>query len=724
MPRFTAIKTNFTAGELSPRLYGRVDIDRYQNGAAELENVVVYVHGGVARRPGLAFLARAKHQDKRAVLMPYVFSESQAYMLEVGDAYIRVFTSDGRQVQDGAAPFEVQTSYAEADLADLDYCQSADTMFFMHGKYLTSRLRRYGDAAWVFDPVPWIVEPFDEVGTNPELTLAIDDVTAGTGRSFTASEAVFLPADVGRQILATGGVATITAIASPTVATCTISVPFPTASFGAGEWNISGSPQATLTPSAGDPVGASITLTLAPGGWRDDDVGKFVDVNGGLVQIVSVASDTSATGNIHRAMASPVASPPFAWILEGRVWGGYAGHPRTGTFFEQRLWLAGSPGHPQTVWGSRIGQAYNMELGTLATDAVSFDIASEQANPIVNLTQLDVLVPITYGGEFTMRGGNDQPITPTNVTIKQQSNFGSRNIAPERVGNELVFVQRGGRKVRAMSADKINTAQYGAPDLTVLAEHITESGIVGLAYQAEPDSLLYVLRADGVLATCTIDRDQDVIGWARQVTDGAVESVAKIPTPDGDQVWVMVRRTINGQTVRNVERFDPALMTDSAVMQTDLVGKTAWNGFDHLEGCTVAVKADGVAMEPAIVTGGAITLARPAKTLEVGLPYVPRVVALRPELQGTEGSVQASNMRVSEVTVRVLDTVGATINGAPAFARQAGLDVLDRAPPLTTGDVMLETLGWDIGQWRLVIEQPQPYPFHLQAIIAKLTVNP
>ena len=724
MPRVTAVQTNFTAGELSPRLYGRVEIDRYHNGAKVLENVVIYVHGGVARRPGLAYLARAKHDNKRAVLIPYVFNDSQAYMLEVGDAYIRVFTSDGQQVQASpGVPYEVPTTYAEADLPELDYCQSADTMLLTHGDYVTSRLRRYGDAAWVFDAVPWIVQPFDEVGTSPDLSVTIDAVSVAPQIAFTVGSDTFRDADVGRQIISQGGVATITATSS-TIAIADVITPFPSATLAPGTWTIDGSPQTTLTPSVSDPVGRETTLTLSAAGWRPDDVGKFVDVNGGLVQITAVSSATVATGIIHRVMTATVAAAPYSWILQGRVWGGYSGHPRTGTFFEQRLWLAGSPGHPQTVWGSRIGQAYNMELGTLATDAVSFDVASEQANPIVNLTQLDVLVPLTYGGEFTMRGGNDQPITPTNVAIKQQSNFGSRNIPPERVGNELVFVQRGGRKVRAMSADKINTAQYGAPDLTVLAEHITKSGVVGLAYQAEPDSLLYCLRADGVLATCTIDRDQDVIGWARQVTAGAIESVAKIPAPDGDQVWVLVRRTINGATVRTIERFDASMMTDCATVQTDAVGKAAWTGLDHLEGCAVAVKADGVAMQNRTVSGGAITIERAAKLLEVGLPYTCTVAALRPELQGTEGSVQASNMRVSEVTIRVLDTVGATINGAPAFARQAGLDVLDAPPPLETGDVMLETLGWDIGQWNLVIEQPQPYPFHLQAIIAKLTVNP
>ncbi|KAK6697452.1 hypothetical protein SNK04_014024 [Fusarium graminearum] len=119
---------------MSPRLYGRTDIDRYQNGAKLLENVFVLVQGGVIGRYGLRFTQPAKHGDKHAVLIPYVFNRDQAYMLEVGDAYLRVYLQNGAQVQREVspgvfAPFEIQTDYAEADLDSIDYVQSADTMF-------------------------------------------------------------------------------------------------------------------------------------------------------------------------------------------------------------------------------------------------------------------------------------------------------------------------------------------------------------------------------------------------------------------------------------------------------------------------------------------------------------------------------------------------------------------------------------------------------------------
>ncbi|MEO7199592.1 MAG: hypothetical protein ABIY56_05180, partial [Dokdonella sp.] len=240
MPRVSAMQSNFTAGEISPRLYGRVDIDRYHNAAKTLENVIIYVHGGVARRPGLGFIAHAKHDNKRAVLIPYVFNDSQAYMLEVGDAYMRVFKSDGTQIMSGPLPYEVQTSYAEADLPEVDYAQGGDTMFMMHGIYPTSRLRRFADDQWVFDEVPWITQPFDEIGSSPNLTLTISDVTAGTARNFTASGSFFLAADVGRQIISQGGIATITGITSGTVAVGTILVPFASASIPVGAWTVTG----------------------------------------------------------------------------------------------------------------------------------------------------------------------------------------------------------------------------------------------------------------------------------------------------------------------------------------------------------------------------------------------------------------------------------------------------------------------------------------------------
>lgn len=730
------VKTNFTGGALSPRLYGRTDIDRYQSSAKVLENVLVLVQGGVERRYGLRYAQPAKHGDKHAELIPYVFNRDQAYMLEVGDAYLRVFLQDGSQVvretSPGVfAPYEIQTDYAEADLPAIDYVQSGDTMFLFHESYPTRRLRRFGDAAWVLEDVPWVNVPYAEVGLRPPASITLDSAALGPGRTLTASAAAFMASDVGREIETEGGLALITAYTSTTVVTVDVLTPFPGLVIPAGEWVITGSPFATLTPSwsggTGNEqpaVGAAITLTLGAAGWRSDDVGKWVDINAGLVQITAVTSATVASGELRKTMSALVAAPALAWSLMGNAWGGANGYPRTGTFYEQRLWAGGSRQFPQTMWGSRIGEYLDFELGAEADDAISLSAASEQQDAITHLTTLGSLIALSAGGAVTARGTDDSAIAPNAKNkIKAQPNFGCSRVSPERIGNELMYVQRANRKIRALSADRIDADMFAAPDITVLAEHLFKPGITGMAFQSEPEPVLFATIADGSIAACTIDRDQEVVGWTSQKTQGRFDAVAVLPTEDGSQVWTIVIREVNGQQVRYVELFDPALFTDSAITGTSPAGETVWDGLDHLEGLTVKVKADGVELNDRVVAGGSITIERPAKAIEVGLKFIPRVELLRPALQTQEGTSQGGATGISRIVCRFLETTGGTVNGQTLFGRDMGLGALDRPPVLFTGDKAIEKLGWGKGDFSVVIEQPQPYPFHLQAVITTISVN-
>ncbi|EKT4105730.1 hypothetical protein QEG46_001706 [Stenotrophomonas maltophilia] len=730
------VKTNFTGGALSPRLYGRTDIDRYQSSAKVLENVLVLVQGGVERRYGLRYAQPAKHGDKHAELIPYVFNRDQAYMLEVGDAYLRVFLQDGSQVvretSPGVfAPYEIQTDYAEADLPAIDYVQSGDTMFLFHESYPTRRLRRFGDAAWVLEDVPWVNVPYAEVGLRPTASITLDSAVLGPGRTLTASAAAFMASDVGREIETEGGLALITAYTSTTVVTVDVLTPFPGLVIPPGEWVITGSPFATLTPtwSGGTgneqpAVGATITLTLGAAGWRSDDVGKWVDINAGLVQITAVTSATVASGELRKTMSALVAAPAFAWSLMGNAWGGANGYPRTGTFYEQRLWAGGSRQFPQTMWGSRIGEYLDFELGAEADDAISLSAASEQQDAITHLTTLGSLIALSAGGAVTARGTDDSAIAPNAKNkIKAQPNFGCSRVSPERIGNELMYVQRANRKIRALSADRIDADMFAAPDITVLAEHLFKPGITGMAFQSEPEPVLFTTIADGSIAACTIDRDQEVVGWTSQKTQGRFDAVAVLPTEDGSQVWTIVIREVNGQQVRYVELFDPALFTDSAITGTSPAGETVWDGLGHLEGLTVKVKADGVELNDRVVAGGSITIERPAKEIEVGLRFIPRVELLRPALQTQEGTSQGGATGISRIVCRFLETTGGTVNGQTLFGRDMGLGALDRPPVLFTGDKAIEKLGWGKGDFSVVIEQPQPYPFHLQAVITTISVN-
>ncbi|ENF6042976.1 hypothetical protein ABRV10_005075 [Citrobacter amalonaticus] len=659
--RANLIKTNFTAGELSPRLMGRVDIARYANGAKVIENGVVVVQGGVVRRPGTRFAAAAKFGNKTARLIPYVFNRSQAYVLEFGDGYMRVFQNGKQVVNSDNTPYEIASPYTAAMLPDVNYVQGADTMFLAHENVPPQRLQRLGQTNWVLEPAPFIVEPFDEIRDTPQKWCK------PSVKEFIGSEV-------------------------------------------------------TLTLSDEEPPAGS-DGTLTGGGWVSADVGSYVRINEGLVLVDSITSSQKAVGTIRKVLSATQAASPGAWTREDSVWGGSMGYPGAVTLYQQRLVLAGSPRFPQTIWFSETGVYLSFELGTDDDNAMSFTLSSDQLNPIVHLAQMNTLIALTYGGEFTVTAGNESAITPTNISVKNPSPYGCNNIRPIRVGTEIMFVQRAGRKLYAAAYDPDSFVAYTANDMTVLAEHITASGISDMAYQQQPDPFVWIARKDGSAASMAIDRTQDVIAWSRHATDGAFESVTSIPSDTDDVVYVLVRREVNGQTVRFVEVLDSTLRTDSAVTGTSTGGATTWTGFAHLEGKTIDVVADGSVMPQAVVSGGQITLTRKAKSIEAGLHYETTIQTLTPEVATSEGTTQNAKKRTSEVTMRFLETTGAECNGQVIPFRRFGPQVLDKPAPLFTGDHYWGKLGWERGEDSLLIQQRQPLPFHILAIIFTFTSN-
>jgi hypothetical protein len=722
VPKVTTVQTNFTSGELTPRVHGRVDVARYQNGAEILENCWPVVHGGAVRRDGSLFVAATKFSNKRARLISFVFSATQSYVLEFGDLYMRVYTQSAQVLSAPLTPYEIATPFTEAMLFDLDYAQGADTMFITHPSLPTYRLRRFGDAAWDLSQTPFITQPFDEIGDAFSASLTLGSAAVGTGISCTASAGTFLIADVGRSILYRGGVATITGFTSATVVTISITSAFGSTAVPGSQWTLTGSPQTTLTPTDKDPIEKSTTLTAAANAFRTTDVGKFVRINGGLLLITAFTSALAVTATIKQVLTATSAAQANGWTLEASVWNALNGYPRSVTLYEQRLILGGSTAYPQTVWGSAIGAYLDFILGDFDDDGFSYTLASDQINPIVHLVSLSALLVLTYGGEFTMVGGVEKPITPTNVQVKNRSAYGSSSTRPIKAGEEVFAVQRAGSKVRALSYNE-DTGVYAAPDLSVLAEHLTKPALIDGAYQQEPDPITWYVRADGVMPTLTIDRAQEVIGWARQTTQGTYESVASIPVSDGDQVWALVNRTINGVTKRYVERFDPDVMVDCGIQGTSGPGANVWTNLTHLEGAQVECVADGAYMGTFTVTGGQITLTRAAFAVTIGLHYSSQIKLLTPEIQTGTGTAQGNAMSTNEVTISVLNTIGCQVNGDDIDFREFGGALLDQAPQPFTGSKRLEKLQWDRGTSEIIISQELPFPWHIRSVIRQFTVN-
>lgn len=216
MPKVAINQTNFTAGEISPRMKGRTDVARYANGAETIENGKAAVHGGIDRREGLRFLAAAKYSGTRKVrVLRYVFNASQAYILEFGHLYVRVFASNGAVILDatGTVPLELVSPFTEAQLFDVTIRQGGDTLFLFHSQVPTQRIQRLTSVLWYMVPVPWVVQPYDEIGFYPPDTVTASAITVGAARTFTTNVVTVPGAPTAATAIPLNGAANVSCVA-------------------------------------------------------------------------------------------------------------------------------------------------------------------------------------------------------------------------------------------------------------------------------------------------------------------------------------------------------------------------------------------------------------------------------------------------------------------------------------------------------------------------------
>ena len=313
----------------------------------------------------------------------------------------------------------------------------------------------------------------------------------------------------------------------------------------------------TITMSA-HTVGTGRTMTASAvtginggSGFLTTDVGRLVRFRDGYGKITARTNTTVVTVEILEDMGSSSAS--IDWSLG--AFSDTTGHPSCVTFFEQRLVFAATLNNPQTVYFSKSGDYENMDAnigGTIADDdAIIYTIASNQVNAIRFMTATRTLIIGTAGGEFAVSGGGaDNAITPTNILIKKQSNHGAANIDAISVGNATLFLQRARRKIREL-AYNFDVDGYVAPDMTILAEHITEGGLTQVAYQQEPNQIIYATREDGELVGLTYQREQQVTAWHRHIFGGRF-GIATITVSDYANISTGTKLTLtksDGTTV-------------------------------------------------------------------------------------------------------------------------------------------------------------------------------
>lgn len=741
MARVSPIYPTFARGEVSPLMFGRVDIEPYSACLDKCRNAWVRPFGVVSRVAGSEFITTAKG---KARLLKFVFSAFDSYMIECGAGYFRFFNDGGYIVNANGSIYEITNPFTEEQLASIQYVQ--------------------------LDDLIKIVYKDDENNTNKPLELIRKAANDWELREVSFKCTPFLDENItDTTLMASGTEGNITVSASSPI--------FNKGHVGTYWW-----------------LGSKTTV---------DNLEKQ-----GFFKITGWTDSTHVTAVVQHKLSTASATKEWG---EG-AFGGYRGYPSAIGLMDGRLYYGRTPNSPRNIYGSR---PYAYEDFTPAIDnedsgSINVEMATNangDGSDIKWIIGTNYMLVGTFGGEFVVKGSGDAGITPTDITARARSNWGVEAIQPIVVDSMIHFVQRTGQKIRQFTYDYYLDS-YKAVDVSLYSEHLFESPIVDIAYQKNPDSILYCLREDGKVAALTLETTQQIQAWCLLEFDGVVESLETIPSRNGlyDEVYMIVRREINGQTVRHIERVqdlitpeiqskcwyvraglhydafsetegqdltlsgtsgvvtatasgfsadmvkrrirfcDDALNVLGEMIITEYVNATTvkgkvvkdfpqttlkggyWGvsvadiaGMEHLEGREVQILADGAVQSPKTVENGGFTLDLDAFYIIAGLGYQTYIKTMPLEAGSENGTAVGKRKRINELSMRVWRTSGCRIGyNLENLQRVKYRDPevpMGLPAPLFTGIIPNNKFnqGW-VWEASITVEQSEPLPMNILAI--------
>jgi len=885
------IQANFSRGELSPRLHARIDIDYYKAGLKTCTNWTALRQGGLRKRPGFKMVKEVKDSTKTTVMIPFVFSVVQAYVLEFGEGYIRPYanggiittgggtitaitkanpavvtvtahgfsngdkvyiTGVGGMVQVNNREFtvagatantfqlsgvnstsyttftsgglakkivEIATPYVAADLATIDYAQSADVLTLTHQNYQPRELTRTSDTSWTistctFKDGPYLDEPVNNSnGLKPDIRNVV--TTGGT-----ASDPLVFDGDpkTNESLASTSWTITYTLATTPATAVCNnyyvqqggyrsfsqSITAWTFEGYDGTNWNVlhrvgdSGSwgsgekrfydfvnakafsrYRMVITANVGGPDDTSgnfwmrcaelgwgyngdfaptMTLTFdnttninSGSGFDSNDVGRHIRMYGSdgkwrWFLITGVTSTTVVTGRMY-GYALPDTDKIFRWKLGAWRTGAW---PAKVSFYQSRRVFARSLAEAYVVNFTKAADFY--DFGTsqplVDDDGIRLRLLSGQVNAITWLAEAEKLAIGTVGNIRVLGKANEnQGFGASNFDQQQQTSTGAKEVKPIQVGSVLLFADYYGKIIREFVYD-LNQNGYIAPDVSILSDHLLQAGIADMAYQAVPDSIVWIVTNDGGLVAMTYEREQKIVALSRITVAGGdtgtsayVESVACIPGATRTEVWIVVRRTIGSVTKRYIETLAPefenmttasGVFLDSSLTYSGSATGTV-TGLNHLIGQTVYALADGqVVRSLTVAANGSITLpnSQTASKIHVGLPYTATLTTLALNEAGQQDGTGLSRRKLlNDARISVMDALGLKAKGLTSldtfdvFQRDQD-DPVNAQMNLRTGTYPLNfDMSWrDDGQFTLYSDDPLPCT--IRGIILAATGEP
>jgi hypothetical protein len=763
------MQSSFTGGEMSPLAAARVDSERYYTSVSTMTNLIAVPQGPAVRRPGTRFVA-ATDSNNVARLLPFRYSADDSYILEFTDSLMRVMRDHGVVTNDDDSLYSLATPFDANELAHLQMVQFADDCYLVDGTDWPQKLARVDHNDWsiadaVIDDGPFLTE-------NLTATTIAASAVTGEDVNLVASTPIFQAGHVGSywrlrdlvEIQTASG--TLTEVdANSTDLTCQAGNQF--------QWSVSGSFVGTVELRMSYDSGASwaaysvISSTSVISNTDeevyDNDTGQDVllevrcteytsgtckyklwvhaYMHTGVVHVTDYNDPCNVVCDVVRTLASTDATVRWS---EG-AWSAVQGYPRAIATYNDRMVLASTTLKPLTIWFSATGEYESFDVGQ-GNDADSFGylMGRSEQDPILWLTpqRKRGLIVGTSGSIFEISPmDSGQGITPSNPpTITETLSVPCADIPPILADNILLALQRQGRKLREVLYS-YDADTLVAPDLTMMSDHLTVGGMTELAWSNQPYPVLWAVRADGTLLSMVYDRNYQIVAWSTHTLggSGAVESLCVIPSADEDELWLSVRRTIDGSTVRYVEYLSPwSWGTDAndchfvdCGLVYDSTAATTFSGLDHIEGQTASILADGSPVADQAVVSGDVVLDWSASVVHVGLPYTSTLTTVRYDFAGQQGVTWHRAKTVRRATVSFYQTSGAALRlaGGSNLYRpdwqggSTGLLTAGTAELFTGDKEFAPETAYAPDAAALTIVQDQPLPMTVRAIVALVEIR-
>jgi hypothetical protein len=739
------VARSFAGGEISPELFGRMDLDKFQTGLASCKNFIVLPHGPVQNRPGFAFVNECKDSSRQVRLIPFSFSADETAVLEVGHQYLRFHTNGGTILESTKAVtgiagstvtvaahgysagdwvyiggrflkvasvvdasnfivsdlgnvavtptgstvarvYEIATPFQESHLFDIHYVQSSDVLTLVHPLFAPRELRRLGNTNWVLSTISFA--PIMAVPTGVSITKEEHaDTTAQRTYSYV-----------------------VTAVNS------------------SGVEESEASAVVSITNNLGQFANRNTVSWSAVANAARYNVYRY---QGGVYGYIGQTNALSLIDN--NISPDTLRTPPEGY----EPFTGTNNFPSAVGYFDQRRVFSATNNLPQTTWMTKSGSETNLgtSLPVQDDDAIEFKIAARQQNRIRHLVPLSDLILLTAGGEWRVFTGSGEPVTPSSLIARPQSYVGANNVQPVVTSLSAIYVSAQGSKFRELIYSAEGVGSYQSEDLSVLVPHLTDGYLISdLAFSRGPTPLVWAVRNDGTLLGLTYLPEQLVRAWHQHTTaNGKFESVACVAEANEDALYVVVQREIDGRSVRYIERLNSMLFgaqEDAFFVDSGLTYSgpevTTISGLWHLEGQTVAILGDGAVFSEREVVNGQIELEQPVSKAHIGLPIVSEFKTLPLSLEGTATGGPSYVKNVSRVFLRVYRSsgvfVGPDVDHLTEY-KQRSEEPYGSPPALTTGEIEIPiTTTWD-REGAIYIRQASPLPLVVQSLALEVAVG-